>query len=164
MLDSFAKCYSIELRGKLCSNTDDERFTSEKHNDLLGSEPTTEPTSVYLCHWHRSRRPRALRGESSSVKRQLSFQKAFGLRQRPCLGQKPMRQDSHVELGAPASLNGPAGAGGETHYYGIATEALRLQRCSGGYAGRGDANRVRDDSDLAVRRGVWSHLQYSCPI
>ena len=49
------------------------------------------------------------------------------------------------------------GAGGEAHYYGIATEELRY-----GYAG--DANRARDDSDLTVRRDVWSHLQYSSPI
>ena len=48
---------------------------------------------------------------------------------------------------------------GEAHYYGIASEELRY-----GYAG--DANRARDDSDsdLTVRRGVWNHFQYSCPI
>ena len=62
-----------------------------------------------------------------------------------------MCQDSLV------GQNGPAGAGGEAYYYGIATEELRY-----GYAG--DDNRARDDSDLIVRRGVWKHFQYSCPI
>ena len=56
---------------------------------------------MYLCYRHRSRRPRALRREASSVERQLSFRKAFGLRQGPCLGQAPMCQDSVVGLGAP---------------------------------------------------------------
>ena len=51
-------------------------------------------------------------------------------------------------------LNGPAGAGGEAHHYGIVTEELRY----------GYANRARDDSDLTVRRGVWNHFQYSSPI
>ena len=133
MLDSFAKCYSIELRGKLCSNTDDERFTSEKHNDLLGSEPTTEPTSVYLCHWHRSRRPRSLRGESSSVERQLSFRKAFGLWDSDSDLAQDKQRCVKIRSLVQESLNGPAGAGGEAHYYGIATEELRC-----GYAG--DAN------------------------
>ena len=62
-----------------------------------------------------------------------------------------MCQDSLVGLG------GLERTSGEAHYYGIATEELRH-----GYAG--DANRARDDSDLTVRRGVWNHFQYSCPI
>ena len=37
------KCYSIEFSGKLCSDTADERCTTEKRNDLLGPEQTTEP-------------------------------------------------------------------------------------------------------------------------
>ena len=39
------KCYSIEFRGKLWSDTADERCTDEKRNDLLGPEPTTEPVT-----------------------------------------------------------------------------------------------------------------------
>ena len=40
-----AKCYLIKFSGKLCSDTDDEQCTAEKSlsNDLLGTEPTTEP-------------------------------------------------------------------------------------------------------------------------
>ena len=52
---------------------------------------------------------------------------------------------------------GPAGAGGEAHYFDIATEELCY-----GYAG--EANRARDGFDLTVRRGVWNHFQYSGPI
>ena len=53
----YVKCYSTEFRGKLCSDTAEERCTAEKRNDLLGPEPTTQPVasclghcSVYLCH------------------------------------------------------------------------------------------------------------------
>ena len=61
-----------------------------------------------------------------------------------------MCQDSLVGLGAPERV-GPAGAGGEAHYYGIATEELRY-----GYAG--DANRARDDSDPSVSMGCAAHV------
>ena len=62
-----------------------------------------------------------------------------------------MCQDSLVGLGAPERV-GPAGAGGEAHYYGIATEELRY-----GYAG--DANRARDDSDPSVSMGcAWFNV------
>ena len=40
-----AKCDSIEFSGRLCSDTDKERCTAKKRNDLLGQEPTTEPVS-----------------------------------------------------------------------------------------------------------------------
>ena len=60
-----------------------------------------------------------------------------------------MCQDSLAGLGAPEWT-------GRDHC-GIATEELRY-----GYAG--DANRARDDSYFTVRRGVWNHFQYSCPI
>ena len=44
------KCYSIEFSGKLRSDTEGERShgTAEKRNDLLGSEPTTEPVTSCL--------------------------------------------------------------------------------------------------------------------
>ena len=50
------------------------------------------------------------------------------------------RQGVKTRLLVQERLNRPAGAGGEAHYYGIATEELRY-----GYAR--DANRARDDSD-----------------
>ena len=69
-----------------------------------------------------------------------------------------MCQNSLVGLGAPERTSWlvllrkekTAGAGGEAHYYCIATEELRY-----GYAG--DANRARDDSCLTVwrARGEW---------
>ena len=40
------KRYSIELGGKICSDTAEERCTAEKRNDLLGPEPTTEQVSL----------------------------------------------------------------------------------------------------------------------
>ena len=43
-----AKCYSIEFSGNFAV-TDDERFTTEKRNDLLSMEPTTEPVTSCLC-------------------------------------------------------------------------------------------------------------------
>ena len=40
------KCrYSIEFSGELCRETADGRCTTEKSNDLLGPEPTTEPVT-----------------------------------------------------------------------------------------------------------------------
>ena len=42
------KCYSIEFRGNLCSDTADEGCTAEKRNDLLGQELTTEPVTSCL--------------------------------------------------------------------------------------------------------------------
>ena len=103
-----AKCYSIEFSGRLCSDTAEGRCSTEKCNDLLEPKQTTEPVTsglgvpvLWHCYRHRSRRSRALRREASSVERQLSSRKAFGFRQRPCLGQAPICQDSLVGLGAP---------------------------------------------------------------
>ena len=143
-----AKCYSIEFSGRLCSDTDDERYTTEKRKDLLEPEPTTEPVTsclsvpVLSTQKPETKSPRALRSEASSVERQLSFRKAVRLRQRPCPGQAPMCQNSLVCLGAPERTSRSRG---EAHYTPT------------------DANRARDDSDLTVRRGVWNHFQYSCP-
>ena len=67
-----------------------------------------------------------------------------------------MCQDSLVGLGAPERTSG------EAHYYCIATKVLCYV-----FARAGDANRAKDDSDLTIsviRRGVWNHFQYSCPI
>ena len=36
------KCYSIEFSGRHCSDTAQERCATEKRNDLLGPEQTTE--------------------------------------------------------------------------------------------------------------------------
>ena len=81
---------------------------------------------------------KALRREASSVERQLSFQKAFGLRQRPAPRQALMCQDSLVGLGVPERTSG------EAHHYGIATEELR-------YSYAGDAYSASDNSNLTVR-------------
>ena len=43
-----AKCYSIEFSGRLCSDTAEGRCTTEKCNDLLEPEPTTEPVTSSL--------------------------------------------------------------------------------------------------------------------
>ena len=47
-------------------------------------------------------------------------------------------------------LEGPAGAVGEAHYSGIATEELRH-----GYARDGEADRARDDFDLTFWTVWW---------
>ena len=55
-----------------------------------------------------------------------------------------MDHDSLVGLGAPERTSRSCRAGGEAHYYCIATKELRY--CNGG-----DAKRARDDSELTVR-------------
>ena len=42
--------------------------------------------------------------------------------------------------------------------------ASRPGSCAMRYGCAGGANRARDDSDLTVRRGVWSHFKYSGPM
>ena len=37
------------LLDEVCSDTAEERCTTEKRNDLLGPEPTTEPVTSCLC-------------------------------------------------------------------------------------------------------------------
>ena len=79
-------CYSIEFSGKLCFDTDDERCTAEKRNDLLGPEPTTEPVTSCLGVPVLSTQKPETKGpttRASSVEWQLSLRKAFGLRERP---------------------------------------------------------------------------------
>ena len=128
----------------------------EKRNDLPGPEPTMEPEPVTLClvaPVSSTQKPEAKGFTKRSKLRRAAtiFRKVFGLRQPPCPRQAPMCNDSLVGLGAPER---PAGAGGEAHYDGIATEELHY-----GYAG--DVSRARDDSDLTVWRGVWNLFQYS---
>ena len=132
------KCYSIEFSGRHCSDTAQERCATEKRNDLLGPEPTTELVTsclgvpVLSTQKPETKSPRALRSEASSVERQLSFRKPFGL---VCKFRTPTatltRTSSDVSTCTVKTrslvlerLNGPAGAGGEAHYYGIATEEL----------------------------------------
>ena len=74
-------------------DTDDERCTAEMRNDLLGPEPTTEPVTSCLDGPVPPTQKPETRGPTTRSKsrreRQLSFRKAFGLRQRPCPGKAP---------------------------------------------------------------------------
>ena len=47
-LESAKCCGSIECSGRLCSDTAEGRCTTEKRNDLLEPEPTTEPVTSCL--------------------------------------------------------------------------------------------------------------------
>ena len=139
-----AKCCSIEFSGRLCSDKEEERCTIKKRNDLLEPEPTAEPVTSCLGVPVLSTQKPETKGPTTRGK---SRRAATALHEgfRTPTATLPRTSANVSRL---ARWYRSAGTDhGEAHY---------------GYAG--NANRARDDSDLTVRRGVWNHFQYSCPI